>query len=190
MAIIREDHLPRDAEGDRDEAGAGAAKAWFCLYTKPRMERRVHQLLRSQGVEGYLPELPASSQDRRQGISHPFFPRYLFARLALPEDTSWVRWTPGLVNIVNTDGAPIPIQDGVIETLREQVEALAETRAAQGRFRRGERVRITDGPFQGYEGVFDRRLSGAGRARILVQFLRRETPYEVETGWLAAADGN
>ena len=166
----------------------GDDKCWFCLYTKPRMERRVHQLLQGQGLESYLPELARSSRDRRLGISRPFFPRYIFARMTLPEDTSWVRWTPGLVRIVNSDGVPIPIQDAVIRALQEQVQSLAGTQASQTRFRPGERVRITAGPFKGYEGIFDRRLSGENRARILVQFLRRETPYEVETEWIDSAD--
>jgi len=147
----------------------------------------VSLLLQSQGLECYLPELPRTSRDKRLGIGRPYFPRYIFARLALPEDTSWVRWTPGLVHIVNMDGEPIPIEDGVVQALQEQVRALLGAGEAGPAFRAGERVRITAGPFRGYEGIFDRRLSGENRARILVRFLRRETPYEVETGWIASA---
>lgn len=174
--------------GIAPEDGLDEAKRWYCLYTKPRTERRVYQVLQGQGLECFLPELPRTSRDKRLGIGRPFFPRYLFARLALPEDSSWVRWTPGLVQIVNTDGEPIPIEEGVIQALQEQVQALLGAGQTGPTFRPGERVRITAGPFRGYEGIFDRRLSGENRARILVRFLRRETPYEVETGWITGAE--
>jgi transcription antitermination factor NusG len=47
------------------------------------------------------------------------------------------------------------------------------------RFQHGDRVRITRGPFEDYEGMFDTRLQGRERARILVRFLGRLTTAEV-----------
>ena len=35
----------------------------------------------------------------------------------------------------------------------------------------GDRVRVTGGPFEGYEGVFDARLSGADRVRVLLELI-------------------
>jgi len=49
-----------------------------------------------------------------------------------------------------------------------------------GRFQHGDRVRITAGPFQGYEGMFDARLGGHMRSRILLDFVGRLTVTELD----------
>jgi transcriptional antiterminator RfaH len=40
------------------------------------------------------------------------------------------------------------------------------------RLKPGDRVVIQDGPFAGYEAIFDVRLRGAERVRVLLQLLR------------------
>jgi transcription antitermination factor NusG len=46
-----------------------------------------------------------------------------------------------------------------------------ETEFAQ-RLRHGDRVVVREGPLAGYEGVFDTRLSGQERVRVLLSLLR------------------
>ena len=51
----------------------------------------------------------------------------------------------------------------------------------------GDRVLIEDGPFQGYCGVFDTRLSGRDRVRVLLTMLQsgREVPVELKIGQIS-----
>jgi transcriptional antiterminator NusG len=49
-----------------------------------------------------------------------------------------------------------------------------------GLFSKGDLVRISSGPFEGFEGMFDTRLGGKTRARILVEFVGRLTAAEVD----------
>jgi hypothetical protein len=44
----------------------------------------------------------------------------------------------------------------------------------------GDKVRILSGPLQGYEGMFDTRLGGQTRARILVDFMGRQLKTECD----------
>lgn len=161
---------------------------WFCLYTKPRMEYRVRQALETRGRECYLPEAHRTARDCRQGIRRPFFPRYFFARLIPAQDLAWVRWTPGLVCLLSFGGSPVVVEDAVIEALRARLAARLEVEAVHGPFCPGERVRVTAGPFQGLEAVFDRRLSPNGRARILVEFLHRTASCVIDISYLAKMD--
>ena len=46
------------------------------------------------------------------------------------------------------------------EILRRVKEIQQEDPFGLGQFRRGDRVRITGGPFEGFEGMFDTRLGG------------------------------
>ena len=45
----------------------------------------------------------------------------------------------------------------------------------------GDTVTIQDGPFAGYEAIFDTRLSGQDRVRVLLNLLqKRQMPLELE----------
>jgi transcriptional antiterminator RfaH len=76
------------------------------------------------------------------------------------------------------------VPEALIYTLRERVEEI--TRAGGlvlDEINPGERVVIQDGPFAGYEAIFDLRLDGKERVRVLLQMLTRRTvPLELSAG--------
>src|SRR5207253_8987659 len=47
---------------------------------------------------------------------------------------------------------------------------------------KGDTVKITGGPFAGYEAIFDLRLKGADRVRVLLELLRRQVTVEIDSG--------
>jgi transcriptional antiterminator RfaH len=50
---------------------------------------------------------------------------------------------------------------------------------------KGDVVRINYGPFDGYEAIFDSRLPGTERVRVLLEFLsHRYIPIELDAGHL------
>lgn len=157
---------------------------WYALFTKPRKEHQVGDELAQKGIEAYVPSIRVPH--RRHGwVKRAFFPRYIFARVDFEAvGISQVRWTPGLTTIVNFEGRPAWVPDEVVERLKERLGELEEEGYA-AQFRPGDRVRITAGPFQDFEAVFDRRLSSADRVQVLLQVLGRASRYEVEATRLA-----
>ncbi len=160
---------------------------WYALYTKPHKERQVEAVLARRGIETYLPLAPRSSQG---SPTRAFFPCYLFAHADLKLVGAWtVQYAPGMRNIVTFGMNPAPIRDDAVGALRErlaQVKAVDE----QGRILEpGDLVRISSGPLQDLDAVFDRHLSAAGRARVLVQLLKRWTAVELDTAILKKAQG-
>lgn len=153
-------------------------KRWYALFTKPRKEHQVGDELAQKGVETYVPTMRVHS--RRHGwVKRAFFPRYIFACVDFDiVGISTVRWTPGLANIVNFDGRPAWVPDEIVERLKERLSEL-EKQGYASQFRPGDRVRITKGPFEDFEAVFDRRLSGADRVRVLLRVLGKAAKYEV-----------
>ena len=156
---------------------------WYAVQTKPHKEFMVHDALgRIESVQAFLPVLRVNPVNPRARKIRPFFPGYLFLRADLDQvGISAVQWTPGLVRILGTEGQPHSIPDHVIEELRSRVTDVQEKEArGGGLFREGDLVRINAGPFEGFEGMFDTRLGGKTRARILVEFLGRLTAAEVD----------
>ena len=112
----------------------------------------------------------------------PFFPGYLFAYVDLDQvGLSAVQWSAGVTRIVGYGEKPISIPDHVITEIRHRVdETQQKDPLGLGQFQRGDRVRITAGPFEGFEGMFDGRLGGQTRSRILLEFVGRLTAAEVD----------
>lgn len=156
---------------------------WYALYTKPRMEQHVGNLLKSKGIETYVPTMRVTRQ-RRPTVERAFFPRYMFARLDLEAiGLSAIKWTPGLTSIVSFNDGPAVVPDEVVALIKARVSEI-EKHGYGSTFRSGDRVRITEGPFKDLEAIFDRPLSAADRVRILVEVLGRLTACEIEAGYL------
>jgi transcriptional antiterminator RfaH len=163
---------------------------WLVLFTKPRREQEVERILGARGIEVYLPALRVKHKGHKQMARKPFFPRYLFARVDLfCAGLASITWTPGLTRVVSFEGEVARVSQEVIDFIRQRLAAL-QSSGYDGlpRFKPGEAVRVTSGPLRDLEAVFDRRLSGTDRARILVYVLKRMVPCEVRLEQLERAD--
>ncbi len=148
-------------------------KQWYALHTKPHKERQVASLLRSRNVEIFLPLLHVNPVNPRSACERPYFPNYLFAHLDLDvTGLSAVQWTPGLLRMVQFGGVLGTVPGTLIAQLKRRLnEICAAGGLALQSLRAGDRVRVTDGPLQGYEGMFDARVSGADRVRVLLEMI-------------------
>jgi transcriptional antiterminator RfaH len=153
---------------------------WFALYTKPHKEYLVRDLLSTQKVEVYLPEIDVKTKRRGRRSKRPFFPHYMFARLDLQDGMiAKLRWTPGLRSIVSMGGRPVPVSDAVVQEIRRRLTTMAQVEP-EDRFRQGDVVRVMRGPFEGLDAVFDRRLSAEGRVRVFLEWMSRQVAAELD----------
>lgn len=93
--------------------------AWYAVYTKAKMEKKVAELLARKRLETYCPMNVVEKQwnDRRKPVEEPLFNSYVFVRIpASMQDI--VRETEGIVNFVYWLGKPAVIHDGDIEMIR------------------------------------------------------------------------
>ena len=153
-------------------------RSWYALFTKPQREQQVSEILSEKNIETYVPTI----QVRRRGrtVKRPFFPRYMFIRVDFEEvGLSEVQWTPGLISIVNFDGALTRVPETIIDHLRERLQEV-NSNGTYSPFKRGDKVRIKSGPLRDLEAVFDRHLSAADRVRVLVNVLGGLTRTEID----------
>ena len=158
---------------------------WYAIQTKPHKEFLARDALaRLDSVQPYLPALRVDPVNPRSRKIRPFFPGYLFIQADLQSvGLTTIRRTLGVVRMLGGAGdQPTTIPANLIEQIRQGVDASQheEETTGLGGFRHGDRVRITHGPFAGYEGMFDTRLGGKRRSQILIEFLGRETRAEVD----------
>jgi transcription antitermination factor NusG len=149
---------------------------WYILHTKPRCERRVAVHLHQRGFPVYLPLIWVSPVNPRASRERPYFPGYVFVKvdfLAVGLDV--LRWSPGGKGLVELGSQPVALPDTFVTELQQcldQVRAVGSM--AQDGARLSDFLPMSVGPFQGYEGLFNARLYGADRARILLACVQQE----------------
>jgi len=142
---------------------------WYLVYSKPRQENVAEINLDRQGYKVWLPRMQASR--RRAGrwteAIEPVFPRYLFVQLNAGGDNfSPIRFTRGVNGLVRIGMEPAVVADAVVDGLRGAADprtGLLLPKLAELRI--GDPVEITEGPFQGLQGIF---LAKSGEERVLM----------------------
>jgi transcriptional antiterminator NusG len=118
---------------------------------------------------------------KRQTIEEKIYPGYVLVEMTLTED-SWyvVRNTPRVTGFVGPDNTtPTPLS-------KEEVDALlARSGKEEGKmmidFQVGDLVKITDGPFEEYDGKISEVNTEKGSVKVLVPIFGRDTAVELDS---------
>ena len=165
---------------------------WYALRTKPRKEEVIWQQLINQGIENYYPRVRVHPVNPRARKIKAYFPGYMFIRVNLAETgVSAFQWMPHTLGLVSFGGEPAVVPDNLIHELKQRIQEIAEAggEVFDG-LKPGDPVWIHDGPFAGFEAIFDARLEGQERVRVLLQFInnRREVPVELDVSQIRKED--
>lgn len=137
---------------------------WYAVYTRSHYEFKVFQGLTDKAITAFLPciETLSRRKDRKKKISVPLFPGYVFFRIPWELKLYWdVLKTDGVVKILTMGGAPAPVPDTEIESVKIAVESLLPL-FPHPFIKEGDRVIIEGGPLKGAQGIF---LSRGGEDR-------------------------
>ncbi len=148
--------------------GRRGALAWYSVHVRSNFERKVSSILGDRlGCETWIPTYTARSVRRgvTRDVDRPLFPGYLFMHDTLARERRIeVSRVTGVVGILGVRGRPIPVEDGIMESLR--ILASRPDHVKPHPFlREGARVVVIAGPFAGARGVLVR---GRGRKPRLV----------------------
>jgi transcriptional antiterminator RfaH len=166
---------------------------WYALRSKPRKEDVVWQQLRSKGYEVFYPRLKVNPVNPRSKKFKAYFPGYMFVKADIQEvGLSTFQWMPHTLGLVSFGGDVADVPESLILAIQRRVKEIAD---AGGEIfdglTIGDSVRIQAGPFEGYEAIFDARLPGTERVRVLLQFLSsRKVPIELDASQIRKVKKN
>ena len=148
--------------------------SWYVLHSKPNKEDFLYAQLRHREVEVYYPRLRVNPVNPRSHKVKPFFPGYLFVQVDLETlPLSSLAYIPGANRVVSFDHDPAIVPEEIIQTIKQNVDRINESpELQQEQFAHGDLVSIQGGPFEGYQAIFDTRLEGSERVRLLIKLLR------------------
>jgi len=163
------------------------APSWYVLHSKPRKEEMLAEQLELRKIEAFAPHIRVQVVNPRARRVRPYFPGYIFVRADLDEmGLSVLQYVPGSAGLITFGGTPAFVPDGLIHAIRQRVE---EINLAGGELfdalKPGETVLVHSGPFAGYEGIFDVRLPGTERVKVLLKLLQnRKMLVELPAGYI------
>jgi len=160
---------------------------WYALHVKPHKERSVCRLLDSperlsalmlsaevaESLSVFFPSVRVKPVNPRSAKVRPFFPGYVFVHADLElVGVSALNRVPGANGLVSFGDTPAIVPPALIVELKQRMVQIEQAGGLVfDDLKPGDPVRIIDGPFAGYEAVFDMRLPDSERVQVLLAFL-------------------
>lgn len=160
-----------ESPGGRMTESEGGTQ-WYLLRSKTGQERRAHEHVKRIARDTLLPftQVRVRRGDHIVTSVTPLFACYLFAQLDFEGEYHNLRYTRGLCGVVSFAGEPATVPEQIIGELQSRC-AGGPIELPERRFLSGERVRILEGPFREFEGIFERYLSGPERVAVLLSVM-------------------
>src|SRR5271166_5675021 len=182
-----------DAAAPAPAGSKSDRKKWFVIHTysgyenkvKANLERRIHSMNMQDKIFRVLVPMEDEVEfkdGKRKITPKKVFPGYVLVEMIM-DDQSWyvVRNTQGVTGFVGSPGPgekPVPLQDKEVKTILKQMGI--ETPKLKIDFAKGDRVKVTSGPFFDFTGIVDEIQPEKEKVRALISIFGRETPVELE----------
>jgi transcriptional antiterminator NusG len=165
-------------------------RRWYIVHTysgfEERVKRNLEQRVKYMDAENKIFRIVIPTEDeieirsgQRRTVTRKIFPGYVLVEMKL-DDESWhvVRNTPGITGFVGGGNKPTPLaEDEVKSILRQMEEGAPQVKVG---FKKGESVRVVDGPFTDFIGTVDEINVGKGKVKVMLSLFGRETSVELD----------
>jgi len=171
------------------------AMRWYVVHAYSGFENRVKQSLQERiaryGMEDRFGEIMIPTEEvvemregQKRRSERKFFPGYVLVQMEMDDDT-WhlVKDTPKVLGFIGgTSDRPAPISDKEADAILQRVQEGVEKPRPKVLFEPGEVVRVTDGPFNDFNGVVEEVNYEKSKLRVAVMIFGRSTPVDLEFG--------
>lgn len=176
------------------------AKHWFVVHAYSGYEKKVAVALKERvellGMQEFFGDVLVPTEEvveirggQKRKSERKFFPGYVLVQMELNDD-SWhlVKETPRVMGFIGGKAdKPAPITEKEAQLILQRVDDSAEAPRPKTVFEPGEMVRVTDGPFNDFNGVVEEVNYEKNRLQVAVLIFGRSTPVELEFGQVEKA---
>ena len=169
------------------------AMRWYVVHAYSGYEKKVAIAiqdriamndLQSKFGEILVPteEVVEMKSGQKRTSERMFFPGYVLVQMELDDD-SWhlVKETPRVMGFIGGKAdKPAPITDKEAELILRRVQDSEEAPRPKTLFEPGEMVRVTDGPFNDFNGNVEEVNYEKSKLRVAVSIFGRLTPVELD----------
>src|SRR5687768_5769030 len=172
---------------------------FFVLRVASNKEDQVQQKLsrkvKIEGLETHVGRILVPTErvrTHKQGVrkeaDRKLYPGYVFVELELDKDGRipdkvWfmIKETEGVGDFIGSNGKPSPMSPKDEAKLIEAAEKPEGEVTSEVKFAKGDKIKVTNGAFENFEGEVDEVIPDKGMVRIVTTIFGRPTPLELET---------
>jgi len=169
------------------------ALRWYVIHAYSNFENQVKKSLieriERNGLQDKFGEVLIPTEEvvemregQKRRSERKFFPGYVLVQMDLDDET-WhlVKDVPKVLGFIGgTSDRPAPISDREADSILQRVQEGVDKPRPKVLFQPGEVVRVTDGPFNDFNGVVEEVNYDKSKLRVAVQILGRATPVELD----------
>jgi transcriptional antiterminator NusG len=169
------------------------AMRWFVVQAfsgfEGAVKRSLEERIERAGLAGKFGDILVPTEEvveirngQKRRSERKFFPGYVLVRMEMDDET-WhlVKDVPKVLGFIGgTADKPAPIADKEADAILQRVQDGVEKPRPKVLFDVGEVVRVTDGPFNDFNGVVEEVNFDKNRLLVAVQIFGRSTPVELE----------
>ena len=114
-------------------------------------------------------------------LKDKLFPGYIFINCDLDEKlmTTIKYKVPRVLDFVRAGNEPLEVSENEIQAIKDKLKKGVIRVSKKTAFEIGEKVKIKEGPFVGFEGIVDEIDPETGKIKVLVNIFDRQTPVEL-----------
>ena len=168
------------------------AKRWYVVHVFSGSEKKVCQNIEEQIISkdmgSLIEEVLVPTEEVveiRRGAKvqseKKFFPGYILIKMEMTDET-WhlIKAQPKVTGFLGGKGKPVAISEAEANRLIEQISEGIDRPRSSVVYEIGEEVRVSDGPFQSFNGLVEEIDEDKSRLKVAVSIFGRSTPVDLE----------
>ena len=179
-----------DQEVQQSKQSGEQERNWYAIHTSSGYENAVvknlKQRIKSLGMEEFIFDVVVPTKkifkiknNKRVEEDMKIYPGYVLVDMIVTDESWWVvRNTPRVSGFLGTGVHPVPVSQtemaAVLETIKDGTEAHSIE------YKKGDPIKIIDGPFKNTEGIISETNAVTGLVKVSVSMFGRETEVELD----------
>jgi transcriptional antiterminator NusG len=168
------------------------AKRWYSVSVLSNFEKKIAEQIRQTAEEQNLvdqiqevlvptEEVIEVRRGKKVTTERRFMPGYVLVRMEMSDQGyHLINSINRVTGFLGPQGRPMPMRDAEVEAILGRVAEGEEAPRTLIHFDVGERVKVNDGPFEGFDGMIEQVDDDNQRLKVSVSIFGRETPVELE----------
>lgn len=167
-------------------------KKWYVVHTLTGSEEKVRNTLQnrviSAGFQDFIGQVLIPTEQvsevrsgKKKVTQRKFFPGYILVEMELNEKTYlFIKSTPGVTGFIGLGRQPSALSQDAVDTILKRTQETQAKPSPKVVFETGEAVRVTEGPFENFNGTIEGIFPEKGKLKVSVSIFGRATPVELE----------
>jgi transcriptional antiterminator NusG len=168
------------------------AKRWYSVSVLSNFEKKIAEQIRTaveeSGLQDQIEEVLVPTEEvievrrgKKVTTERRFMPGYVLVRMEMSDQGyHLINSINRVTGFLGPQGRPMPMRDAEVNQILNRVQEGEESPRTLIHFEVGERVKVSDGPFEGFDGMVEVVDDEQQRLKVSVSIFGRETPVELE----------